>query len=156
MLLYLKENPTASIEDSISFMKGILDEKRREFLERILMKGLDDLPRPCKLLHLSCFKVFQMCYNSTNRFDSDTELLHDINKAIYVPLKVQKPRPLNLKLPVPHHANPKKENSKINVAHNFNQTFKPRGIPGLVVHRILPKVRNVCGKAPNPLKPCFI
>ncbi|RVW46281.1 (E,E)-geranyllinalool synthase [Vitis vinifera] len=80
VLLHLKENPKATIEDSISFTKAILDEKRKELLEHALMDDLDDLPKPCKQLHLSCFKVFQMCYNSSNRFDSNTELLHDINR----------------------------------------------------------------------------
>ncbi|WJZ96335.1 hypothetical protein VitviT2T_015029 [Vitis vinifera] len=147
VLLHLKENPKATIEDSISFTKAILDEKRKELLEHALMDDLDDLPKPCKQLHLSCFKVFQMCYNSSNRFDSNTELLHDINRAIYIPLKVQTSKPLKL---LPYHARPKKENSKISST-CFDQTYKPRVKPSFIMHRIPPKIRDGCGKVPISL-----
>lgn len=154
VLLHLKENPKATIEDSISFTKAILDEKRKELLEHALMDDLDDLPKPCKQLHLSCFKVFQMCYNSSNRFDSNTELLHDINRAIYIPLKVQTSKPLKL---LPYHARPKKENSKISST-CFDQTYKPRVKPSFIMHRIPPKIRDGCGKVPISLnlKLCFV
>ncbi|XP_058202818.1 (E,E)-geranyllinalool synthase-like [Rhododendron vialii] len=86
VLLHLKGNPKAEIEDSISYVKGMLDEKKTELLEHALMDyGSNDLPKPCKLLHLSCLKVFQMFFNSSNRFDSDTELFHDIKRGIYIP-----------------------------------------------------------------------
>ncbi|KAA8515305.1 hypothetical protein F0562_018465 [Nyssa sinensis] len=93
-LLYLKENPQACIEDSIDYVREILGEKKKELLEHVLMDGLNDLPKPCKFLHLSCLKVFQMFYNSSNLFDSKTDLLQDIMKAIYVPIECQTAKPL--------------------------------------------------------------
>ncbi|KAG5561552.1 hypothetical protein RHGRI_004560 [Rhododendron griersonianum] len=93
VLLHLKGNPKAEIEDSISYVKEILDEKKTELLEHALMDyGSNDLPKPCKLLHLSCLKVFQMFYNSSNQFDSDTELFHDIKRGIYIPPEYPVPR----------------------------------------------------------------
>lgn len=50
VLLHLKGNPKAEIEDSISYVKEILDEKKTELLEHALMDyGSNDLPKPCKL-----------------------------------------------------------------------------------------------------------
>ncbi|KAI8567581.1 hypothetical protein RHMOL_Rhmol02G0133000 [Rhododendron molle] len=93
VLLHLKGNPKAEIEDSISYVKEILDEKKIELLEHALMDyDSNDLPKPCKLLHLSCLKVFQMFFNSSNRFDSDTELYHDIKRGIYIPPEYPVPR----------------------------------------------------------------
>jgi geranyllinalool synthase len=69
-------------------VREIVDKKKKEFLEHVLMDGYSDLPKPCKHLHLSCLKVFQMFFNSTNRFDSNTEMLQDISKAIYIPIEV--------------------------------------------------------------------
>lgn len=103
-MLYLKENPEADIEDSIAFVREILDNKKKEFLKHVLMDGLSDLPKPCKHLHLSCLKVFQMFFNSSNRYDSSTEMLQDINKAIYIPIEVGK----SIKDPI----HPKKEVGK--------------------------------------------
>lgn len=71
-------------------MRDILDKKKKEFLKLVLMDGFSDFSKPCKYLHLSCLKVFQMFYNSANRYDSNIELLQDINKAIYIPLEVGK------------------------------------------------------------------
>ncbi|KAK6283746.1 hypothetical protein POUND7_002698 [Theobroma cacao] len=94
VLLYLKENPGADIEDSTAYVREILDKKWGELLQHVLMDGFEDLPKPCKLLHLSCVKVFQMFFHSRNRFDSNTEMLQDIQKAIYVPLNVGTSKPL--------------------------------------------------------------
>jgi geranyllinalool synthase len=88
VLLYLKDSPEADIEESIAFVREIVDEKKKEFLEHVLMDGYSDLPKPCKHLHLSCLKVFQMFFNSTNGYDSNTEMLQDISKAIYIPIEV--------------------------------------------------------------------
>ncbi|CAK9136639.1 unnamed protein product [Ilex paraguariensis] len=123
VLLHLKENPEATMEDSIAYTKAILDEKKKEFLEHVLMDGFNDLPKICKHLHLSCLKVFQMFFNSANLFDSDTELVHDIKKAIYIPLEYQTVKPI--KLPEVVHSRPKKENI-ITSAH-FTHTFKCHG-----------------------------
>ncbi|XP_059635113.1 (E,E)-geranyllinalool synthase-like [Cornus florida] len=89
VLLDLEENPRADIESSITNVREILEEKKKELLEHVLMDGFNDLPKPCKHLHLSCLKVFQMFFNSNNRFDSKTELLQDIMKSIYNPLEYQ-------------------------------------------------------------------
>ncbi|XP_021294932.1 (E,E)-geranyllinalool synthase-like isoform X2 [Herrania umbratica] len=105
VLLYLKENPGADIEDSTAYVRQILDKKWGELLQHVLMDGFGDLPKPCKLLHLSCVKVFQMFFHSRNRFDSNTEMLQDIQKAIYIPLNVGTSKPL-----VP----PQKEDQAIN------------------------------------------
>ena len=88
VLLYLKENPGADIEDSTAYVREILDKKWGELLQHVLMDGFRELPKPCKLLHLSVVKVFQMFFHSSNRYDSNTEMLQDVQKAIYIPLNV--------------------------------------------------------------------
>lgn len=96
VLLYLKENPGADLKDSTAHVMEILDKKWAEMLQHVLMDGFGELPKPCKLLHLSCLKVFQMFFHSSNRFDSNTEMLQDIQNAIYVPINVG----LNSKAPL--------------------------------------------------------
>lgn len=81
------KNPNFGMEDSIALGREIIDERTKEFIQHVLVNGQSDLPKPCKLLHLTCLKVFQMFYNSSNAFDSNTQLLEDINKAIYLPLR---------------------------------------------------------------------
>ncbi|CAA0306496.1 unnamed protein product [Arabidopsis thaliana] len=88
VLLHLKNHPGLEIEDSIAHIEKILDIKRREFMEHVLVDGLSDLPKPCKEIHMSCCKVFEMFFNKKNRYDSDTEMLHDIKKALYDPINV--------------------------------------------------------------------
>ncbi|KAI4296666.1 hypothetical protein L6164_036607 [Bauhinia variegata] len=87
VLLNLVENPESNMEDSISLVGEIIDKKKKELLEHALIDGHCDLPKAIKHFHLSCLKVFQMFFNSSNRYDSDTELLQDINKAIYLPVR---------------------------------------------------------------------
>lgn len=109
VMLHSKENPEGHLYDSIAFTKQILEEKTKEFLELVLMDiiGLNNndqtvLPKSTKQLYLSCMKVFHMFFNSTNLFDTKTQLLNDIKKAIYVPLHSQPYLPdLKLKLPPP-------------------------------------------------------
>ncbi|KAE8707525.1 putative P(E)-nerolidol/(E,E)-geranyl linalool synthase [Hibiscus syriacus] len=64
VLLYMKENPDADIDDSIAFIRDLLENKRKELMKHALMDGLSDLPLASRQLHLSCLKVFQMFYNS--------------------------------------------------------------------------------------------
>lgn len=135
VLLYLKENPEADIEDSVAYVRQILATKEKEFLEHALMDGFSDLPKACKQLHLSCMKVFHMFFHSSNRYDSNTEMIEDIQKAIYIPLKVKttKPKPLKaddhpldpLALPLPHrlHSKSKQEYQTISNSH-FNPSFR--------------------------------
>ncbi|KAF8031229.1 hypothetical protein BT93_D0437 [Corymbia citriodora subsp. variegata] len=103
VLLYLKENPEANIEDAINFVQLLLDQLNKEFLQHVL-EELCDLPEPSRHLHLACFKVFHMFYNSSNRYDSDTDMLHDIQKALVVPPRVPKLKPLR---PLPQQSKPK-------------------------------------------------
>uniref|UniRef100_A0A803LPR9 Terpene synthase metal-binding domain-containing protein n=1 Tax=Chenopodium quinoa TaxID=63459 RepID=A0A803LPR9_CHEQI len=87
--IYMKENPEANIEDAIHYVENLLEETKMKLLELALMDGNDveDLPKPCKRLHLTALKVFQMFFNSANHFDSKDSLLNDINKAIFIPLE---------------------------------------------------------------------
>ncbi|KAK0578800.1 hypothetical protein LWI29_016426 [Acer saccharum] len=90
VLLHKRENPGADIEDSIGYVREILATKEKELLEHALMDGSgSDLPRASKHLHLSCSKVFRMFFNSSNRYDSNTAMIQDIQKAIYLPLGVE-------------------------------------------------------------------
>ncbi|XP_059635069.1 (E,E)-geranyllinalool synthase-like [Cornus florida] len=161
VLLNLKENPHADIESSITFVKEILDEKKKELLEHILMDGFNDLPKPCKHLHLSCLKVFQMFFNSSNQFDSNTDLLQDIMKAIYNPLEYQNPKPLKTLPSIQSRVSrPKKENLIIYSA-PYDQSFKHHGSRSYSVRQhFVPKTisRNGCAKVFIPLKLslCFI
>nr|QWB49556.1 terpene synthase 25 [Aquilaria sinensis] len=88
VLLYLKENPKANIEDSIAHVRNILEMKRQELLQHVLLDEFSNLPKLCKLFHLACVKVFQMFFNTSNRYDSNTDMLEDIRKALYMPLNV--------------------------------------------------------------------
>ncbi|KAM7530691.1 hypothetical protein LguiB_034101 [Lonicera macranthoides] len=119
----LKEiNPKADIVNSVTALEDIiLDGLRKEFLKHVFMDDLNDMPKDCKLLHLSCLKAFQMLYNSKNRFDSNTELLHDIKKAIYLPLENRISRPIRKHAPVIHS----KVKESLSVSSCFDQiTFK--------------------------------
>ena len=120
VLLYMKENPEADIDDSIAFVRDLLEKKRKELLKHALMDGLSDLPITSKRLHLSCMKVFQMFFNSSNRYDSNTEMLQDIQKAIYIPLDVGTSKPLR---PLPSDSGSKKEFQTI-TSHQFVRPFK--------------------------------
>ncbi|XP_020222841.1 (E,E)-geranyllinalool synthase [Cajanus cajan] len=84
--LNLRKNPNFGIEDSIGLGREIIEKKTKEFLQHVIVEGESDLAKPCKLLHLTCLKIFQMLYHSCNAFDSNTQLLEDINKAFYLPL----------------------------------------------------------------------
>ncbi|KAK3015535.1 hypothetical protein RJ639_006666, partial [Escallonia herrerae] len=122
VLLHLKENPDGNIEDSIGYVKNIFDEKRKELLQHVLMDELRDLPKPCKHLHLSCLKVFQMFYDSSNRFDSNTELLQDIKKAIYDPPEYRILKPIR-----PQRCSRGVTTQKSSTVHaHFNRTFTTR------------------------------
>ncbi|KAK3028498.1 hypothetical protein RJ639_038566 [Escallonia herrerae] len=123
VLLHLKANPDGDIEDSINYVKNILDEKRKELLQHVLMDELSDLPKPCKHLHLSCLKVFQMFFDSSNRFDSNTELLQDIKKAIYDPPEYRILKPIT-----PRRCSRGVTTQKDSTVHaHFNRTFTTYG-----------------------------
>ncbi|XP_021902270.1 (E,E)-geranyllinalool synthase-like [Carica papaya] len=108
VLLHMRENPDVKIEDSVAYVKDIIDKKSKELLEHVLMDDLSDMPKSCKQLHLSIFKVFQMFFHSCNRFNTDThiDILQDVQKAIYLPLAVQPSKPWKQQSfpQLPHHA----------------------------------------------------
>ncbi|XP_060957708.1 S-linalool synthase isoform X2 [Cannabis sativa] len=85
--VYMKNNSEVEMEEAVKYVKEILNKKKKELLEHVMIDGFTNLSKECRHLHLSCLKVFQMFFNSSNRYDSDTEMLEDISKAIYVPLK---------------------------------------------------------------------
>ncbi|KAL5976190.1 hypothetical protein ACLOJK_020520 [Asimina triloba] len=85
--LYMRENPWARIEDSISFVREVIEMKQKELLELVLIDDLNHVPKRWKQLNLSCMRVFQMFFNSTNGYDSPTEMLDNIDKAIFAPLR---------------------------------------------------------------------
>ncbi|XP_058750802.1 S-linalool synthase-like [Vicia villosa] len=133
VLVNMMENPEFEIEDSIAFVREIVEKKKKEFLELVLIDGLSDFPKPSKKLHLSCLKVFQMFFNSKNSFDSNTDMVEDINKAIYLPLS-------RTSMCLSTQAFPKKKHiiSKL----NMNFPFKHNSRISLTKMRLItPKVR---------------
>ncbi|XWS12697.1 hypothetical protein CRYUN_Cryun37aG0112700 [Craigia yunnanensis] len=138
VLLYMKENPEADLDDSIAFVRDLLEKKRKELLKHALMDGFSDLPIASKRLHLSCMKVFQMFFNSSNRYDSNTEMLQDIQKAIYIPLDVGTPKPLR---PLPSDSRLKKEFQTI-TSHQFVRPFKNHNLRIIGYQTSLPIARG--------------
>ncbi|XWS15698.1 hypothetical protein CRYUN_Cryun34aG0024100 [Craigia yunnanensis] len=121
VLLYMKENPGADIDDSIAFVRELLDKKRKELLKHALMDGFSDLPIASRHLHLSCMKVFEMFFNSSNRYDSNKGMLQDIQKAIYIPLHVGTSKPL---IPLPNFDFGSKKEFQTITSHQFVRPFK--------------------------------
>lgn len=90
VLLHWLQHPNGSIEESVAQVKQMLEVKRKEFMLHV-MEG-EEMPESCKQIHLQCMKVFEMFFNSGNLFDSETALLDDINKSIYLPIGGSKPK----------------------------------------------------------------
>ncbi|KAJ0016946.1 hypothetical protein Pint_10679 [Pistacia integerrima] len=134
VLLYAKENPDADIEDSIAYVRDIIPKMEKQIFEQALMDGFSDLPKPAKNLHLSCLKVFNMFYHSSNRYNSDTALFHDIQKSIYIPIQAESPKPLKSVLTQPHPlplapplgSTSKEYKTTINYGHFDRSSFKSR------------------------------
>ncbi|KAJ0081665.1 hypothetical protein Patl1_09657 [Pistacia atlantica] len=134
VLLYAKENPDADIEDSIAYVRDKITKMEKQIFEQALMDGFSDLPKPAKNLHLSCLKVFNMFFHSSNRYNSDTALFHDIQKAIYIPIQAESPKPLKsvpaqpLSLPLspPLGSTSKEYKTTINYGHFDRSCFKSR------------------------------
>ncbi|KAK4340579.1 hypothetical protein RND71_039080 [Anisodus tanguticus] len=171
-LLHLNENPGGHIEDSIDFVKEILVDKKKEFLENVLMDGFNDMPRTMKLLHLSCLNVFHMFFNSCNLFDTKEAILEDIMRAIYIPLDQNEqtpmpppPKPLPPMLP-PQEKKIKKniEIPKVNAClneKNFKHQVGSMGFGINFVGRQAPKNYNsfgwsTKGFASQKLRSCFL
>ncbi|XP_059283880.1 (E,E)-geranyllinalool synthase [Lycium ferocissimum] len=167
-LLHLNENPEGHIEDSIDFIKKILGDKKKEFLENVLMDRSNDMPRTMKLLHLSCLNVFHMFFNSCNLFDTQTAILEDIMKAIYIPLQQEQQTPMPPpSKPLPPMLPPQEK--KIEIAKfnaclngkNFKQQVGNIGIGISFVGRQAPKNYNsfgwfTKGFASQKLRSCFL
>ncbi|KAL3820530.1 hypothetical protein ACJIZ3_006435 [Penstemon smallii] len=136
VMLYLNQNPNIGIEDSIAYVKEILEVKRKEFLEHVFTDGLNnDIPKSCKEIHLSCMKAFQMFFNSENLFDSDTALVDDIKKTIYLPIRHKmksKSEPLLKPSPSVPHNKQKKEIHK-----SFHPILKIQGSTSSIKPRSL-------------------
>ncbi|KAK1421922.1 hypothetical protein QVD17_24659 [Tagetes erecta] len=114
VLLHFNRNPDAGIDDSISEVKKLLEVKRNELLKHVFTYDNDDAigsHNQWKYLHLSCFKVFQMLFNSSNLYDNDVDLQSDIEKAIYISPKHDFPK--YIKPQVTFEAAPKKQNKMI-------------------------------------------
>ncbi|CAE5962779.1 unnamed protein product [Arabidopsis arenosa] len=90
VLLHMKSHCGLEIEDSVACIEKIIDLKRKEFMEHVLRNKFSDLSKPCKDIHMSLCKVFEMFFNKKNRYDSDTEMLEDIKKALYDPINIRK------------------------------------------------------------------
>ncbi|KAL2495084.1 S-linalool synthase [Forsythia ovata] len=133
VLLHLNENPEVHIDESIAYVEEIVGMKWKEFLKHVLMDGSDDMPKPCKNIHLSCLKAFQMFFNSSNLFDSKTALVDDIKKAIYLPID-RTPKPFLKPLPSPVPA--KKENvTKISASFDGALTNRGNTTPLLMLFK---------------------
>ncbi|KAJ4849672.1 hypothetical protein Tsubulata_019870 [Turnera subulata] len=132
VLLHMKENPQADTEESVAHIRDMLDKMKQEFLEHALMDGFSDVSRPCRQLHLSCLKVFQMFFDSSNRYDSNTEMLHDIQKAIFAPIQIGEPEVPLKSLPRKSSGGPAKRYQT--VAHYY-QIDHPRIKPDFSIGR---------------------
>ncbi|KAJ4849671.1 hypothetical protein Tsubulata_019869 [Turnera subulata] len=142
VLLHMKENPEADIEESVAYTRDMLDKLKQEFLQHALMDGPSDVSRPFRELHLSSLKVFHMFFDSSNRYDSNTAMLQDIQKAIFTPIQIGEPEPLKS---LPRQSPAKRYQT---VAH-YHQFDHPRIKPGYSIGRLaarsaisLPKSRN--------------
>nr|QYL01194.1 terpene synthase 4 [Stevia rebaudiana] len=112
--LHFNQNPEASMDDSVYEVKRFLEVKRNELLKHVFTHDDDDngdFSNQWKHLHLSCFKVFQMLFNSANLYDSEDELQLDIAKAIYISPGFESPKYLKPQTSI--YAVPKKENMMI-------------------------------------------
>lgn len=153
MSLYLENNPEANIEDAVVFVREILKKKIVEFLEHVFMDGLSDLPKDCRLFHLSGLRVFQMFFNTSNRYDSNTEMLEDIAKAIYVPIEYsgivsKKPRRDSITADLVHSfplvvSTKKRSTTKLH-RRNFEKPFK-----SFVIKSVSLPIRGRLGLSPR-------
>ncbi|KAL4202078.1 hypothetical protein AMTRI_Chr02g219220 [Amborella trichopoda] len=100
--LIMKANPNATIQDAVGCIENILDRKKKELVEKLL-------------IHLGTLKAYQMFFNGTNAFESPSQLLHDFNRAFYedLPMKESGLTPLKDEqhsLDIRMHATMAKEN----------------------------------------------
>ncbi|GER36489.1 terpene synthase [Striga asiatica] len=99
VLLHSEKNPSTSVADSVAYIRGIIQDIRKEFVEHVYMDR--DVNESFRKIHLWSMKIFHMFFESANLFDSDTALVDEIQRALFVPI-VQKPKPEPLlRPPVP-------------------------------------------------------
>ncbi|XP_047964745.1 (E,E)-geranyllinalool synthase-like [Salvia hispanica] len=93
VMLHWQQNPDSGIEESVAHVKEMLELKKKELLQLVFSDRFDEemMSKSCKQTHLYCMKVFEMFFNSANLFDSETALMQDINKSIYLPITHRKP-----------------------------------------------------------------
>ena len=139
MYTYLKDNPEADIEEEIAFTREILDQNKNKYLlKHVLMDGFFDFPKSSNHLHLSCMKVFQIFFNSSNGYDSNTEMLEDIKKAIYIPLEVETSKPVK---PLPLYSGAKMIYPTMN--YQFKPSFNYSKGGSFAIERVsMPALRN--------------
>ncbi|XP_027160313.1 S-linalool synthase-like [Coffea eugenioides] len=157
--LHLNENPEADIDDSVAYVKHILDEKTKEFLQIVLEDSSSDMPKSFRHLHLSCMKVFQMFFNSTNLYDSKEDLIDNIKKAIHIPPDyTQTPDHRVKPLPMPSSAPPEKKNVvKIAARFDPNIKVKYRGGKAMFMGQqlLIKNPISVCGSGAVCVPPRF-
>ncbi|KAL1560201.1 geranyllinalool synthase [Salvia divinorum] len=92
VMLHWQQNQESGIEDSVAHVREMLELKKKELVQLVFSDRFDqEMSKSCKHTHLYCMKVFEMFFNSANLFDSETALVQDINKSIYLPITHRKP-----------------------------------------------------------------
>ncbi|XP_044495338.1 (E,E)-geranyllinalool synthase isoform X2 [Mangifera indica] len=134
VLLYAKGSPEVDIEASIAYVRDIIAKMEKQIFQLALIDGYSDLPESVKSLHLSCLKVFTMFFHSSNRYNSDTALFHDIQKAIYVPIQSETLKPRKHVLPLPHGSTSKEYKTTLNSYRFDRSSVKSRG--SLAAHEV--------------------
>ncbi|KAH6829065.1 hypothetical protein C2S53_013213 [Perilla frutescens var. hirtella] len=136
-----------SIEDSVAHVKQIQQVKRKEFLQLVFTDSFDEeeeMPDACKKIHLYSMKVFEMFFNSANLFDSETALLEDINRSLYLPIhRKPKPKPDN------HFVIPSPSPRKSKVSARFHAISK---LPPVTVNSIKNFSVADRGKVQGPMR----
>ncbi|WCJ26984.1 terpene synthase 04 [Euphorbia peplus] len=163
VLLHMKENPGCSIEDSIAHVKAIVDEKKREFIKYALMED-GSVSKQFRQLHLSCLKTFQMFFDSSNRYDSSTDMILDIQKAIYLPLQhkinnnnIPSEMPiLTLIPPLSSKPNPAKSHLTVARCHFMKQNIRKFTISYVAKHANVSRNGSMNVFVQNCFKPCIL
>ncbi|XP_024005035.1 (E,E)-geranyllinalool synthase isoform X2 [Eutrema salsugineum] len=174
VLLHMRNTSGLQIEDSIAHIEKIIDSNRKEFLKHVLVDGLSDLPKPCREIHMSCCQVFEMFFNKKNRYDSNTEMLQDIKKALYDPVNVNKlseiePMPLMghgyefLMLPLLLNRSPnilefkrKEEYKVVKTSMCLRRSFHAhKRVIASQPLKIFSSQRNLVSMMPTKFSPCF-
>ncbi|KAK9152640.1 hypothetical protein Sjap_000120 [Stephania japonica] len=133
--LHMKDSAEEDINNSIAYVKAILERQKKDFIEHVLMDDICGMPKPLKQLHLSCLKTFQMFYNSRNGFDSEIEMFDAIKKAIYLPIdikiKVFSPSASSMPLKIPKLNGSEKKLSTKKSTLTLNATLNFQRFPSI-------------------------